>query len=198
MVLATSLTVAVGFSISYSELHALRTSSTKLAGHDDFAALGTGLHDEAQDTIAGATNSQAVEQLVAQGLALSDSGETAVLHLGGVERDGVLGELEALLNQGGELADAAALLAQNFLSVGCADDCGALDSDISVRLWEVRRRTDIGDSGSHADLDTGVTLLGQLTLEKLVQLGVENTIGDELSALRDSTLLSGHVGRLRW
>jgi hypothetical protein len=39
--------------------------------------------------------------VVAEGLALSDSGETAVLDLGGVEGDGVLGELEALLDEGG-------------------------------------------------------------------------------------------------
>jgi hypothetical protein len=56
-------------------------------------------------------------------------------------------------------------------------------------------RTDVGDGGSDADLDAGVALLGQLTLEELVQLGIEDTVGDELSALGDSTLLSGgHFG----
>ena len=43
---------------------------------------------------------------------------------------------------------------------------------------------DVGDGGRNADLDAGVTLLGQLALEELVQLGVEDAIGDELSALR--------------
>ena len=54
------------------------------------------------------------------------------------------------------------------------------------------RRTDIGDGRSHTDLDTRVALLSQLALEELVQLGIEDTVGDELSALRDSSLDSGH------
>lgn len=62
------------------------------------------------------------------------------------------------------LTDPPALLTKNLLGVGGADD-------------------DVGDSGGHADLDTGVALLGQLALEELVQLGVEDTVGDELSAL---------------
>jgi len=53
---------------------------------------------------------------------LSDGGETTVLDFGGVEGDGILGELEALLDEGGQFSDAASLLAENFLCVGCADD----------------------------------------------------------------------------
>jgi hypothetical protein len=41
--------------------------------------------------------------------------------------------------------------------VGCADD-------------------DVGDGGRDADLDARVALLGQLALEELVELGVENTV----------------------
>jgi len=52
--------------------------------------------------------------------------------------------------------------------------------------------TDVGDGGSDTDFDTGVTLLSELALEELVQLGVEDTVGDELPALGDSTLDSGH------
>lgn len=155
------------------ELHGLGTGGAELAGDDNLAALGAGLHDEAQDTIAGTADGQAVEQLVAQGLALGDGGQTAVLDLGGVEGDGVLGELEALLDQRGELADAAALLAEDLLGVGGADD-------------------DVGDGGSDADLDAGVALLSELALEELVELGVEDTVGDELSPLgagRDKMLV---------
>jgi hypothetical protein len=111
---------------THSELHALCTGSTKLARNDDLAALGAGLHDEAEHTIAGTTDGQTVEQLVAQGLTLSDSGETTVLDLGSVERDRVLGELEALLNEGGELANATTLLAEDFLGVGGTDDWSML------------------------------------------------------------------------
>lgn len=146
------------------ELHGLGTGSTELSGDDDLATLGAGLHDEAEDTIARTADGQTVEELVAEGLALGDGGQTTVLNLGGVEGDAVLGELEALLDQAGELADATALLAENLLGVGGADN-------------------DVGDGGGDADFDAGVTLLSQLALEELVQLGVENTVGDELSAL---------------
>lgn len=153
------------------ELHGLGTGGAQLARDDNLATLGARLHDEAQDTVAGTTDGQAVEELVAQGLALGDGGQAAVLDLGGVEGHAVLGELEALLDQGGELADAAALLAEDLLGVGGADD-------------------DVGDGGRDAHLDARVALLGQLALEELVQLGVEHTVSHELSAL-------GTVGIIR-
>lgn len=52
--------------------------------------------------------------------------------------------------------------------------------------------TDIGHGGRDADLDARVTLLSQLALEELVQFGVKDTIGNELSALGDSTLCGSH------
>lgn len=146
------------------ELHGLGTGGTELAGDDNLATLGVGLHDEAEDTIASTTDGETVEELVAERLALGDGGETAVLDLGGVQRDRVLGELEALLDQRGQLADAAALLAENLLGLRGADD-------------------DVGDGRGDADFDAGVTLLGQLALEELVELGVEDTVSDELSPL---------------
>ena len=88
---------------------------------------------------------------------MSDGGETTVLDLGGVEGDGVFGELEALLDEGGEFPDAATLLSKNLLCVGGAND-------------------DVGDGGRHADLDTRVALLGQLALKELVEFGVEDTV----------------------
>lgn len=146
------------------ELHGLGTGGTELARDDHLATLGARLHDKAKDTIAGTADGQTVEKLVAERLALGDGGQTTVLDLGGVQGHAVLGELEALLDQAGELADATALLAENLLGVGGADD-------------------DVGDGGGDADFDAGVTLLSQLALEELVQLGVEHTVGDELSAL---------------
>lgn len=146
------------------ELHGLGTGSTELTGDDNLTTLGARLHDEAEDTIASTSDGETVEKLVSQGLALSDGGETTVLDLGGVEGDGVLGELESLLDERGELANAAALLAENLLGVGGSDD-------------------DIGDGGGNADLDAGVALLSELALEELVELSVEDTVGDELSPL---------------
>jgi len=142
---------------TYSELHGLGTGGAQLARDDNLATLGTRLHDETEDTVACSADGETVEELVSEGLALGDSGETTVLDLGGVERYRVLGELEALLDQRGELADAAALLAEDILGVGGADD-------------------DVGDGRGDADLDTGVTLLSKLALEELVELGVEDTV----------------------
>jgi ribose 5-phosphate isomerase len=107
---------------SVGELHGLGTGSTELSGNDDLTSLGTGLHDETEDSVACTTDSKTVKELVAEGLALSDSAETTVLDLGGVEGDRVLGELETLLDEGGELADAAALVSEDLLGVGGTDD----------------------------------------------------------------------------
>ncbi|KAF2150032.1 phosphatases II [Myriangium duriaei CBS 260.36] len=108
--------------IPYSELHALGTGSTELARHDNFTTLGTALHDEPQHTVACPPDGQTIEKLVAERLALSDGRQTAVLDFGGVQRHRVLGELEPLLDQRGQLADAATLLSEDLLCVGGADD----------------------------------------------------------------------------
>lgn len=110
------------------ELHGLCTGSAQLTGDDNLATLSTGLHDEAKDSIACSADGETVKKLVAEGLALGDGGETTVLDFGGVEGDGVLGELKAFLDEGGELTDASTLLSEDFLCVGCADDdCGVLE-----------------------------------------------------------------------
>ena len=62
------------------------------------------------------------KELVTEGLALGDGGETTVLDLLGVELKRVVGELETLLDERGELANAATLLTQDLLSVGSTDD----------------------------------------------------------------------------
>ena len=51
--------------------------------------------------------------------------------------------------------------------MGCADD-------------------DVGDGGRDADLDARVALLGQLALEELVELGVEDTVCARLAACQYS------------
>jgi hypothetical protein len=87
--------------------------------------------------------------------------ETAVLHLLGVELERVVGELESLLHERSELADAATLVTKNLLGVGGADD-------------------DLGAGVRNADLATRVSLLGELTSEELVELGGEDTVSDKL------------------
>ena len=147
------------------EFHGLCTSSTEFSRHDNFATLRTRLHDETGDTIACTTDGKTTKELVEQALALSNGGKTTVLDLIRVELKRVVGELEALLDERGELTDSASLLAEYLLGVCCADD-------------------DVGNGGRDADLDARVSLLSQLALEELVQLGVEDTVSDELSALR--------------
>lgn len=107
---------------TYRELHGLSTSSTQLARDDNLATLSTTLHDESEDTIAGSSNSQSIQKLVAERFALSDGRETTVLDLSGVEGDGVFREFESLLDKGGEFTDSAALFTENFLGVSGADD----------------------------------------------------------------------------
>jgi len=120
-----------------SELHALGTSSTKLSRDNNITALSTTLHDESKDTIASSSNSKTVEEFVSEGLALSDGRETSVLDLGGVERDGIFGELESLLDEGGEFANSSSLLAENFLCVGGSNDDvgnGGCDTNFDARV----------------------------------------------------------------
>ena len=71
---------------------------------------------------------------------------------------------------------------------------------LEASVWEFHDgilHTDIGDGGSDADFDARVAFLCELSLEELVELGVEDAVGDELSALGDGTGLrgcGGHVG----
>jgi len=96
------------------------------------------------------------------------------LNFGGVEGDGVLGKLEALLDQAGKLADAAALLAKDFLCV-----CGADD--------------DVGNGGCDSDFNARVALLSEFALEELVELGVEDTVSNELATLGAEEVLANNT-----
>jgi len=107
---------------SIGKLHALGTSGTEFSRDNNLATLGTTLHDESENTIACTSNSQTVEQLVSEGLALGDGRETTVLNLSSIQAHGAFGELESLLDEGSEFADSSSLLAENFLCVGCAND----------------------------------------------------------------------------
>ena len=107
-------------------------------------------------------DSKTTEELVAEGLALGDGGETTGVDLLGVELNGALGEVETLLDDGGELANAAAPLTENTLGLGGPDD-------------------NLLAGGGDTDLNSSVSLLGELAHEELVQLSVENSIGNELN-----------------
>ena len=53
---------------------------------------------------------------------MGNGAKTTVLNTLGIELNGVLGELETLLDKGGQLADTATLLTENVLGVGGTDD----------------------------------------------------------------------------
>jgi hypothetical protein len=92
---------------------------------------------------------------------LSDGAKTTGCNLLGVQLNRVLGEVEPLLDNGGQLTDPPALLTEDVLGAGGHDD------DLSL-------------GGGNTDLHTGVTILGEFTSQKLVQLSLENSVGDEL------------------
>ncbi len=180
----------------YSEFHAFRSRGSQFPRDHDLTSLGARFHDEAQDAVAGSPHGEAVEEFVAEGLALGDGAEAAVLDFGGIQGDGVFGEFEAFLDQGGEFPDAATLLAEHFLGVCCADDCEVVSVGgfLGAEGYEVREAgevpgeggyTDISHCGRHSDFHARVSLFSQLALEELVQFGVEDAICDELSSFGD-------------
>lgn len=147
--------------VAITELHLLGTLAAELAGDLNFDTLGLRLHNDTQNTVAGTTNSNTVQQLETQGLSLGQSRETTEGNALSVQLDGAIREVETLLDDGSQLANAAALLTQNILGTGGTDD-------------------DLSALGGLTDLDTSETIVAQLALEEVVQLGVEETILDEL------------------
>ena len=156
------------------ELHGLGTLSTKLSGDDDLTSLGRRLHDEADDAVTGPTDGKSTEQLEFQGFGLRLGAESAVLDAFGVQFDGAVGKVEALLNDAGEFADALSLFAQDVLGASGADD----------NFGAVRRG---------ADLDPGVAVLGQFASQELIEFRVKDSVGDKLAFRRKATAAcSGH------
>jgi len=96
------------------------------------------------------------------------------LHLRRVQADTVLGELEPFLNEGGEFADATALLSEHFLGVRGADD-------------------NVGDGGGDADFNAGVAFFCEFALEEFVEFGVEDTVGYKLAAFGAMLVLAEEV-----
>merc|ERR1719499_2420745 len=160
------LGLARGDEVAVAELHGLRALRAQLAADDHLAALGAILHDEAHHAVASAAHGEAAEELVAEGLALSHGAAGAVLHALREELDAVLREAVALLHDRGELADPAALLAQDLAGPRGTDD-------------------DLRADGRHAHLDARIAILCERAHQELVQLRVEYTIGHELALLRD-------------
>jgi hypothetical protein len=154
--------------VTVTELHGLGTLATELTSDDDLNTLGGGFHDETDDTVARTTDCEAAEELELEGLGLGLGAKTTVLNTLGVKFNSAISKVETLLNDRGELTDTLSLLAKNVLRTGGTDD-------------------DLSTVGSGTDLDASVAILSKLTSEKLVELRVEDAVGDELP-------LGGHLG----
>ncbi|VEU42722.1 unnamed protein product [Pseudo-nitzschia multistriata] len=155
--------------VTVSELHSLGTLSPELSGDNDLATLGGGLHDESDNSVARTSDGESSEELELEGLGLGLGAEAAVLDALGVQLDGAIGESESLLDDRGQLTDAASVLSQNVLGAGGPDD-------------------DLRAVGGRSDLDTGVTVLGELGNEQFVEFGVEDSVGDELALGRHASV----------
>merc|ERR1712224_522098 len=107
--------------VSITEFHALGTLGAKFARHNNFTSEGTALHDESQHTIARPADSEASEELEAESLSLGHGAKATVDDLLGVQLDGARGEVETLLHNGGQLANAAALLSEHVLCASSTD-----------------------------------------------------------------------------
>mmetsp|Transcript_19163 Transcript_19163/g.49482 ORF Transcript_19163/g.49482 Transcript_19163/m.49482 type:complete len:261 (+) Transcript_19163:124-906(+) len=156
--------VAGADEVPIAKLHALGARAADLARDHHLRTLCAALHDEPHDAIRSTAHSKTADELIAQRLALRDSAEATVGDLLGVQLDGALGELPALLNEPRELTNAAALLAKHVLCARCTDD-------------------DLCAHRRHTHLDARVAILSELTRKHLVQLSVEHAIGDELALL---------------
>ena len=152
--------------VAVTERHALGTLALDLATDDDFATLGASLHHVADDASAGTADLEVAEELEAEGLCLGHGRQATGIHALHIQLNAVLGVAETLLDARGELANAAALLSEDFLRLRGADD----------DLRALRR---------NAVLDACEAILSELALEEFVKLSVEHSVAHELSLLAE-------------
>merc|ERR1739848_369594 len=141
------------------KLHSLRSLASDLTTDNDLATSGALLHHESEDTVGGSSDGEAAEKLVSKRLGLGDGGEASVGNSFDVEVDLALLVAPSLVDDSGEFTDSSRLLAEN-LAWSSGDD----DNFAGLRF---------------SDDDTGVSILGELSLEELVEFGLEETVSDE-------------------
>ncbi|KAL3798186.1 hypothetical protein HJC23_005747 [Cyclotella cryptica] len=162
--------------VPVTELHGLGTLSSQLTGDNNLATLGGGLHDETDDSVASTTDGKSGEELEFERFGLSLSTEPTVLDALSVKFHGALGEIEPLLDDRGQFADALTLVSEDVLGLGGAND-------------------NFGAVGGGTDFDSGVAVFGEFAGEELVEFGVEDSVGDKLAFDGHfGTVGHGHVG----
>mmetsp|Transcript_13573 Transcript_13573/g.28663 ORF Transcript_13573/g.28663 Transcript_13573/m.28663 type:complete len:279 (-) Transcript_13573:109-945(-) len=148
--------------VTISEFHGLGTLPSQLSGYNDLASLSRSLHNETNNSVTGTTHGESGKKLEFKRLGLGLGTKPTVLDTLGIKLHGTISEVKPLLNDGGQFANALSFLSEYVLGFGGADD-------------------DLGTVGGGADLDTGVSVLGELAGEEFVQLGVEDSIRNKLA-----------------
>ena len=151
--------------VTHGVLLGLGTLSTDLTGDDDFATDGTTTaHDGSEDVVGGKTDWGSAQELVLEGLDVGSSAEVLVVWEGldgEVNLVGLVVEVVSLLNEGLDLLDLTGLLLEEVSGLGASD-------------------TDLSSGGGEADLNSGVSVNSEGSGEELVELSLEDSIGDEL------------------
>jgi hypothetical protein len=141
------------------ELHSLCSLASDLTTDNDLATSGTLLHNESEDTVGGSSDGKTAEKLVSEGLGLGNGAQASVSNSLDVKVDLALLVAPSLVDDSGEFTDSSGLLAENLAWSGGNDD-------------------DLASLGLSDD-DTRVSILGELSLEELVELGLEETVSHE-------------------
>jgi len=151
--------------ITLGVLLGLSTLSTDLTGDHDLATDGTTTaHDGTKDIVSGHTDGSTGEKLELKGLNVGGGTKRSLI---GKRLDGELDlvvfvvEAISLLNERFDLLDLTGGLGKKVLALGSAN-------------------TDLSVGGGGTDLNTGVALNAEGLLEELVELSLEDTIGNEL------------------
>jgi len=152
--------------VTSSVLLGLGALTTDLTGNDNLATGSTTTaHNSADDVVGGVTDGDTVQELSLEGLDVVGSGE------GVLEGEGLDGELNAVVL----IVEAIALLDEGleFLNL--------LDGSVEELLGFSSEDADLGLHVGGTDLNTTITFLRKALHEELVELSLENTIGNELA-----------------
>jgi len=151
--------------ITLSILLGLGSLTTDLTSDDNFATNSlTTAHNSSKDVVGSHTDGSTVEKLELEGLDVGSSTKVLVI---GDWLDGkinsvvVIVEVVSLLDEGLDLLNLTGLLVEELVALGSTN-------------------TDLGVDAGGADLDTGITLHTESLLEELVELSLEDTVGNEL------------------
>jgi len=162
------------------EFHAFRSLSSDFTGDNDFATSSTLFHDESENTVGGSSDGEASEEFVSEGFGLSDGGETSVSDSFDVKIDLTLFVSPSFVDDGGQFSNSSSFLAEHLGWSGGDDD-------------------DFAGLG-FSDDDAGVSILGEFSLEELVEFGFKETVSDEEVFLGDwpTGLLSLSLSHFYW